>query len=485
MSLAYRPLAELIDRALLTQCSEEVSNLSVRILNMRKEVILEIGDQTKVPTPDVQALADMTNDPLPIELPQGRGAGLFVGEEHLGYVIVGLPSPEATGAADFLFNLVHSLMRNQSRQDDLEFSIEHLKNTIGLLQRVARKTVAVLDREKVAKEFVSECELLFGARSGKVVLFDGPKKAPKEIATYGQVLALPTLGVAQLEQGKPWVLGSGAEGEILVAPLMAGKQLLGVLYLGCRETGPFVKSDQQMAETVATILAATLANIGLVESLVRTERIKSTLGRYLSPNLVKELVETGQVQQLGGKRTRAASLFADIRGFTKLSEKISPEQMVLQLNEYFEEMAQVIFKHNGTLDKFIGDMVMVLFGAPKAMPDASMLAVQTAIEMQRRAQALSERWKAQGKVGFPIGIGINVGDIVFGNIGSSQAMGLTAIGESVNQAQRLQSFAKADEILISEAVYREVVAAGIQTTKLGDIEVKGMHLTPYTVNYKL
>jgi adenylate cyclase len=167
-------------------------------------------------------------------------------------------------------------------------------------------------------------------------------------------------------------------------------------------------------------------------------------------------------------------LFSDIRGFTSMTEKGNAEALVAQLNEYFSTMVEVVFHHHGTVDKFVGDMVMALFGAPVDDADHAEHAVAAAVEMVSKLGALNRRWLDEGKAQLDIGIGINSGDMIAGNIGSSRIMSYTVIGDNVNLGSRLESLNKdfQTRIIISDATRTRLRTARTMRS-LGDVTVKG------------
>jgi adenylate cyclase len=167
-------------------------------------------------------------------------------------------------------------------------------------------------------------------------------------------------------------------------------------------------------------------------------------------------------------------LFSDIRGFTAVSEHAQPEAIVGMLNEYFTRMVEIVFAHHGTLDKFVGDMVMALFGAPLDDPHHAKHAVEAALDMIDGLQALNARWKAEGRPELDIGIGINTGSMIAGNIGSDAIMSYTVIGDAVNLGSRLESLNKqyGTRIIISDAT-REQLTGSYVCRPLGDVVVKG------------
>jgi adenylate cyclase len=177
---------------------------------------------------------------------------------------------------------------------------------------------------------------------------------------------------------------------------------------------------------------------------------------------------------LGGKRRHMTVLFSDVRGFTAMSEKATPEEVVSQLNEYFSRMVRVLFEHRGTLDKFVGDMVMGLFGAPLDDAEHAEHAVQAALAMWRALDELNQNWAAAGRPQLDIGIGISTGDMVAGNIGSDMIMSYTVIGDAVNLGARLESLTKEynARVIISETTRAELTGR-YQIHPLGDVTVKG------------
>jgi adenylate cyclase len=167
-------------------------------------------------------------------------------------------------------------------------------------------------------------------------------------------------------------------------------------------------------------------------------------------------------------------LFSDLRGFTTITEKGNPEELVRQLNEYFTKMVEIVFRNGGTVDKFVGDMVMALFSAPVDDVHHADAAVTTAVEMVQELGELNRRWAAEERTRFDIGIGINSGDMIAGNIGSSAIMSYTVIGDNVNLGARLESLNKEyrTRIIISEAT-RSRLARTYDLRPLGAVVVKG------------
>lgn len=183
--------------------------------------------------------------------------------------------------------------------------------------------------------------------------------------------------------------------------------------------------------------------------------LRDTISRYVSPQMCADILKDPSLLQLGGLRRKVTVLFADIKGFTALSERMEPERVVEMLNTYFTEMVDLVFQHQGTLDKFLGDALMVDFGVPVEIPQAEFQAVSCARAMHRRLQEM----RAAGLTPIKgMRIGINTGEAIVGNIGSDKRMDFTVIGDVVNVAARLQEFGKEldADILVSAATFREV-----------------------------
>jgi adenylate cyclase len=245
----------------------------------------------------------------------------------------------------------------------------------------------------------------------------------------------------------------------------------------------FVATQQFAGGTWVNItqptLASSLALLGGVSYQFFFEgrekrKMKRLFGQYVSKDVYEQLVANPDLARLGGQRRQMTVLFSDIRGFTTVSEKGQPEEIVAILNEYFTRMVEIVFAHKGTLDKFVGDMVMALFGAPLDDPDHAEHAVDAALEMIRELNRLNEKWTAEGRPALDIGIGISTGPMIAGNIGSEAIMSYTVIGDSVNLGARLESLNKeyGTRIIISEAT-RDALPGRYLFRPLGDVVVKG------------
>jgi adenylate cyclase len=239
-------------------------------------------------------------------------------------------------------------------------------------------------------------------------------------------------------------------------PLMAGpEQVLGILYVdNLTATNSFVDEDLQFLIAFGGLAAIAIKNSRFADQIKREAMVRSNFERYFAPNVAAEIAQQQGAVKLGGDKRPVTILFSDIRGFTTMSEHMSPEAIASLLSDYFTEMVDIIFAHGGTLDKFIGDAIMALWGAPIPHADDQDRAVQAAIAMQRAIAGLNAKWTADGRPNIDVGIGINYGETFAGNIGSHLRLEYTVIGDAVNVASRLCSNAHGGEILISDPLYQ-------------------------------
>jgi adenylate cyclase len=212
----------------------------------------------------------------------------------------------------------------------------------------------------------------------------------------------------------------------------------------------------------------------VVENFVREQREKQRLSRFFSPDVLRAVVRDRDGQSIRPRRRLVTVLFSDIRGFTTISERLQPEQVDEMLREYLTLMTEVVFRHGGTIDKYMGDGIMALYNAPYEDPEHALNAIRTALEFQERVIPFSARWQAKLGATIRCGVGINSGEAVVGSLGSRQRNEYTAVGDTVNLAARLESVTKdyGVPIIISEYTY-EYVRGQFPTSELDTVTVKG------------
>jgi class 3 adenylate cyclase len=259
----------------------------------------------------------------------------------------------------------------------------------------------------------------------------------------------------------------------LMVPLVFQDEVIGVISLGEKKSGKsYNREDIDLFRTLANQGAVAIKNARLADQMKSEEAVRANLARYLSPQIVDQVIKKNVQVNLGGDRKVVTVLFSDIRNFTRISESLPPDKLVELLNEYFTEMAKIIFENQGSLDKYIGDAIVAVFGSLIPLENPGQTAVQAAIQMMKELSSLNERWK--NKYGFyvDIGIGINTGDVFLGNIGSPERMEFTVIGDTVNIASRFSDLAKPGQILITKQTLFNL-GPEIKYTELPPVEVKG------------
>ena len=211
----------------------------------------------------------------------------------------------------------------------------------------------------------------------------------------------------------------------------------------------------------------------VMEDITGEKQVKNLMYRYMTPEVAEQLLASGDTG-LGGKRKHVSVLFSDIRSYTTLTESMSAEQVVSMLNEYFEEMVDVVLKYKGTLDKYIGDGLMAVFGSPAPLEYHPLCAMHTAVEMRQRLQVFNQKRLTNNKKAISIGMGIHSDEVISGNIGSSKRMELTSIGDGVNLASRLEGTSKqyGTDLIISDNTYQPYKEL-LWVCELDLIKVKG------------
>ncbi|MGC6417258.1 MAG: adenylate/guanylate cyclase domain-containing protein [Bradymonadia bacterium] len=259
----------------------------------------------------------------------------------------------------------------------------------------------------------------------------------------------------------------------MCVPLMAGSDLLGMIHLDTRiATGVFTEKDLQILTVFANEAAMRIQNARLAQRAEDEAVARSSLSRLLSPNLVEQVVSGGISMDKGGTSREATVLFTDVRGFTSLSEEIGPEQTISLLNEFFEIMVDIVFRHEGTLDKFIGDELMAVWGAPMEQSDHVERAVRAALEMRRSLEDWNRFRVANGASRVLARTAINTGQMVAGYMGSTKTLSYTVIGDAVNTASRMCHHAESGQVLISDSI-ASALGNRLELDRLDAVKFKG------------
>jgi adenylate cyclase len=258
----------------------------------------------------------------------------------------------------------------------------------------------------------------------------------------------------------------------MCAPLVGKEMLFGILYVDNLERAlAFTQEELNVFALVAAQAGAAIDNAVAHEKIAQQSLQRSALERFLAPEVVEMVVANPDIR-LGGVNQEVTVMFADIRGFTAMSEDMEPGRVVEILNEYFTRVTDVIFDNGGTLDKYIGDAVMAVFGAPISKGNDAASAVTSAIQIQRLLIELNRDAAARKWPELLVGIGINTGSAIAGNIGSPRRLDYTVVGDAVNTAQRLMTNAAGGQILISESTAKKL-SKSFDLERLPELKVKG------------
>ena len=372
----------------------------------------------------------------------------------------------------------------QLRRDYEKLRIAHeLAQAVGLEPDLDRLLSKILD-----KTF----ELLAADRG--VILLVNPAsneleaRAVKQKNAEEEEIVLSTTIINEVIEKKTAVLSSdaaidsrfsGAHSIIMqgirstmCVPMLHQTQLLGIIHLDSQNiANAFTEKDLQILTGIANQAATAIDNAEKARKLENDARARRDFEKLLPPEIVEQVM-SGEVKlERGGEARDTTVMFTDIRGFTAMSDGADPQEIVAMLNDYFERMVEIIHNNRGTLDKFMGDGIMALFGAPLPHPDHAFAAVKASIEMVAEVERFNASLISRGKHPIGVGIGLTTGNVVTGYLGSSRSMEYTAIGDEVNMASRFCGEAKAGQVLISEETMRRINTR-METQRLS-VTVKG------------
>jgi adenylate cyclase len=348
-----------------------------------------------------------------------------------------------------------SLLLDISQKLSGEFDLDKLlRNVVDMMFEVMNvDRVSILLRDEATRELVPS---MSRSRLGDT----GFQSVPRSIAdkVIEERVAVVSDNTRTDSRFKGHSIVAQSVRSAMCSPLMAsGDQILGLLYVdSVTAANSFSDEDLQFLVAFSGLAAIGIRNSRYAEQVRREALVRSNFERYFAPNVAAEIAQQDAAVPLGGDRRPVTILFSDIRGFTSMAESMGPDAIAQLLTEYFSEMVEIIFEHGGTLDKFVGDAIMALWGAPIAHADDPDRALRAAVAMQRGIARLNDQWVSAGRPEIGVGIGINHGEVFAGNIGSHRRLEYTVIGDAVNVAHRLCSEAGPGEILVSEAVCQVV-----------------------------
>jgi adenylate cyclase len=358
------------------------------------------------------------------------------------------------------------------------FDVEVLRRDyekLRLAHELGRSIGLEVNLDVLLEKIIMKAFDLIPADRGVILLMENGVPTPKIAKTRdgkNEQIVLSKSILTEVLHHKASIIMQGIRSTMTV-PLLHHDELLGIMHLDSMiATNAFAEKDLQIFGGIASQAAVAIHNSNLARTIEHEAKTRAQFQRLLSPNLVDQVVQGKLQLEKGGALSEITLLFSDIRGFTSMSESAAPQDIVRMLNEYFELMVDVIFKYEGTLDKFVGDEIIALFGAPVAVPQAELKAVQCALDMMKVLSEFNRTRISEGLNEIKIGIGINTGTVVTGAIGSSRALQYTAIGDAVNTTSRLCSVAQPGQVILSEATFQKVQSE-IAAVPLPPVRVKG------------
>jgi adenylate cyclase len=376
--------------------------------------------------------------------------------------------------------------------DDKNLRRDYERLRIG--HELARAVGSELDLDKLLPKILDKAFELVGADRGVILLMDdrgelSPRFVKTRSGKSDPNIVLSKTVMAEVTTNRAAVLSSdatmdarfsGAHSIIMqgirstmTLPLLHAGDLLGIMHLDSLFTSnAFTEKDLQICTGMAAQAAISIQNARLATRIEKEAQTRAQISRLIPPSVVEQVLKGELTIEKGGRQQEVTMLFSDIRGFTTMSDGRPPQEIVNTLNEYFEVMVDILFKYSGTLDKFVGDEIIGLFGAPIAIEDAPFKAVACALAMLQGLEEFNRTRAAENQAAIRIGVGINTGNVITGSIGSTRALQYTAIGDAMNVASRLVNVAGSGEIIVSEDTYGHI-RGRVEATALPPVKVKG------------
>jgi len=365
-------------------------------------------------------------------------------------------------------SLLLEVSKELSKQQELDRLLDKVVDFTFQIMNVDRVSILLLDGK--SDELIPR---ISKSRTGDA---SAAKHVPQSIARKAveERVAILSDNAAADERFKGKSILIQSVRSAMCTPLMGSdSKVLGILYVdNLTATHSFADEDLEFLIAFGGLTAVAIENSQLSDRLRREAVVVSNFQRYFAPNLATQIAQQEGEVALGGTKRPVVVFFSDIRGFTPMSETMNPDEIAGLLTEYFTEMVDIVFEHSGTLDKFMGDAIMALWGAPIAHEDDPDRAMQCALDQIETLEKMNAKWHESGRKPLAIGIGINFGEVFAGNIGSNRRLEYTVIGDAVNTASRLCSSAGANEILISEPFYKALKNPP-KVEALEPIQVKG------------
>jgi adenylate cyclase len=402
------------------------------------------------------------------QLPVSGGVPAIVIDEPQGASHLKVRADSQVERREKKLSLLLEVSKELSKQQELDRLLDKVVDFTFQIMNVDRVSILLLDGK--SDELVPR---ISKSRTGDA---SAAKHVPQSIARKAveERVAILSDNAAADERFKGKSILIQSVRSAMCTPLMGSDQkVLGILYVdNLTATHSFADEDLEFLIAFGGLTAIAIENSQLSERIRREALVRSNFERYFSPNIASVIAEQQDAGKLPSQKQPVVVFFSDIRGFTPMSETMNPDEIAGLLTDYFTEMVDIVFEHSGTLDKFMGDAIMALWGAPIGHADDADRAMQCALDQLDTLEKMNAKWKETGRQPLAIGIGINFGEVFAGNIGSNRRLEYTVIGDAVNTASRLCSSAGGNEILISEPFYKALKNPP-KVEALEPIQVKG------------
>jgi len=355
--------------------------------------------------------------------------------------------------------------------------LEQRNRELETVYRVDRIRDQNLPFDEMLDTALQELCAAVGVEAGLVMLYNYAGKqlevravTPKDFLRIPEYAELVNRAANEALESAEMVCCNQQEGmpcSVMCIPLILRDQIIGVFGAVSREPHGFTSDERRLLKAIVSQM-----DTAIFEGLERS-RLRRVLGRSLDPRVMERLMENPNVDILKGERSVLTVLYADLRGSTGLAERLNPYLLVEFMGDYLGQMANLVLAHQGTLDKFVGDEVMALFGAPFPQPDHALRAVRVGLAMQAAFQQVEAQWQERGVETAGLGVGIATGELIVGEIGCEQRADYTVIGRAANLGARICAVAHANQVLISQATY-DLVKDQVEATPISDQHFKGI-----------
>jgi adenylate cyclase len=453
----------------------ETQKLELKVVNDRGEWLARLGMDTayrlavRVAEMDGRIVLGVAKDILPELGLSGPPSNLFIAgvpivvkaEERLGSLVLARAGSPFRQPERELLDVIESQLDSTVIQGYVYEELQQRNKELETIYRVDRIRDQTLAFDDMLAAVLQELRRGIQAEMGFIMLYNHTGgHLELRATTHDDLFKVPSyaemidqIGNEALQKAELVYHNDlpGRLNSVMCIPLILHNSIIGVFGVINRYGGDgFDESDRRLLQAIASQI-----DTAIFEGLEQ-RRLRQVLGRSVDPRVMQRLLASPNVGLLKGERAVVSVLYADIRGSTNLAERTDPELLVGFINEYLGRMSEVVLGHEGTLDKFVGDEVMALFGVPFPQDDHALRAVRAGLEMQIAHQEVMERWRQRGVEAAPIGVGIATGELIAGEMGSPQRTQYTVIGRAANLGARICGVAKAGQVLISQQTYDQV-----------------------------